>query len=68
MNLPKLNSQKWLNESYYYISREGPGNVVWNHWVNIWMPRDRKVDAELIDSAILFVDGGSNGKNPPSQE
>jgi len=32
------------------------------------MPRDRKVDAELIDSAILFVDGGSNGKNPPSQD
>ena len=61
-----LHSQKWLNESYYYIKREGPGNVVWNHWVNVWVPRERKVDPELLDSAIMLIDGSSNSGKPPS--
>ena len=62
-----LHSQKWLNESYYYIKREGPGNVVWNHWVNVWVPREKVLDKELLDSAILFVDGDRQADKPPSQ-
>ena len=63
-----LHSQKWLDDSIYYIEREGPGSVVWSHWVNVWIPTGANVDKELIDSAILFVDGGKNSAGPPSLE
>ena len=61
-----LYSQQWLDDSIYYIEREGPGSVVWSHWVNIWIPRSKKLDKDLLDAAILFIDGGKNSAGPPS--
>ena len=56
-----------MDDSIYYIKNYGPGSVVWKHWVNVWVPKDRKIDKELLDSAILFIDGGGNSSNekPP---
>ena len=63
----ELSSQQWLDESIYYIKNYGEGSVIWKHWVNVWVPKDRKIDKELLDSAILFIDGGSNSasEKPP---
>ena len=61
-----LHSQQWLDDSIYYIEREGPGSVVWSHWVNIWIPRTKRLDKDLLDAAILFIDGGKNSAGPPS--
>lgn len=61
-----LHSQQWLDSSVYYIEREGPGATVWSHWVNVWIPSGRTLDSDLLDSAILFVDGGKNSAGPPS--
>ena len=55
----ELSSQQWLDESIYYIKNYGEGSVIWKHWVNVWVPKDRKIDQELLDSAILFIDGGT---------
>jgi len=63
-----LESQQWLDESIYYIQKYGPGSVVWKHWVNVWVPRGKVLDKDLLDSAILFVDGESQKDNPPSQD
>ena len=60
-----MESQQWLDESIYYIKKEGPGSVIWKHWINIWIPRDEKIDKDLLDSAILFVDGGTTRNKPP---
>ena len=63
-----LESQQWLDDSIYYIQKYGPGNVVWKHWVNVWVPRDKVLDKDLLDSAILFVDGDNQANKPPAQD
>ena len=63
-----LESQQWLDDSIYFIQKYGPGNVVWKHWVNVWVPREKVLDKELLDSAILFVDGDRQADKPPSQD
>ena len=66
--LVMLESQQWLDDSIYYIQKYGPGNVVWKHWVNVWVPRDKVLDKDLLDSAILFVDGNGQMTKPPAQD
>jgi hypothetical protein len=42
----KMESQKWLDESIYYVQNHG--NAVWTHWVTIWVPKGKRVDQEWI--------------------
>ena len=62
----QLTSQKWLDESIYVV--ESHGTAVWKHWVVMWVPNGRTVDERLLDTAILFIDGGSNNNNEPNED
>ena len=52
-----LKSQKWLDESIYYIENDGPDDperCIWKHWVNVWVPKGKKLDKDLIGKPGLF--------------
>lgn len=55
-----------MNESYYYIEEDG--STIWKHWVNVWVPDDKIIDKELMDTALMLIDGNHNNKNPPSMD
>ena len=40
----ELTSQKWLDESIYYVRKHG--NAVWKHWIAMWVPQGKRVDKE----------------------
>ncbi|MCA9426535.1 MAG: PhoPQ-activated pathogenicity-like protein PqaA type, partial [Candidatus Omnitrophica bacterium] len=48
-------SQKWRSE-------DEVDRVLWQHWVTILKPDDL-----ASDTALLFIGGGSNGKEPPNK-
>ena len=53
-----MTSQKWLNESYWYHTKEN-AEQKWFHMVTIWVPDD--INEKLADSAFLIIAGGNNG-------
>ena len=53
----------------YYIDNDGPNDperTVWKHWVNVWVPKDKILDKQLLGSALMLIDGSGNSKNPPN--
>ncbi len=50
-----MTSQKWRTE-------EDVDRTLWQHWVTILKP-----DVVESDTALLFIGGGANGKEPPSK-
>ena len=57
----ELTSQKWLDESVYYI-KKSKGKIfsyqvkinhnfqdtIWRHWIAMWVPVGKKVDKDLL--------------------
>merc|ERR1712136_232927 len=61
-----MTSQQWLDDSIYEIQKGG--GTIWKHWIVMWVPDGKRIlDKDLMDTAILFVDGGSNRDKPPSE-
>jgi hypothetical protein len=61
----KMTSQKWLDESIYVVEKHQ--SAEWIHWVTMWVPvGDRVRDDNLLDTAVLFVDGDGNRNDAPS--
>merc|ERR1712110_1211578 len=61
-----MQSQQWLNESYYYI--EDDHSTIWKHWVTIYVPDDKILDRDLMDTALMLIDGGHNSQNPTNHK
>jgi len=59
-----LTSQQWLDDRYYKIRDDG--SSIWKHWAVMWVPNDKIIDRELMDTAFMLIDGGKNGNTPPS--
>lgn len=49
-----LTSQTWL-------SPDKVNRTKWKHWVTVLVP-----DGAKADTAMMFIDGGSNGRQPPT--
>ncbi|CBY21725.1 unnamed protein product [Oikopleura dioica] len=61
----KMTSQKWLDESIYVVQKHQ--SAEWIHWVTMWVPVGERVrDENLLDTAVLFVDGDGNRNDAPS--
>ena len=50
-----LKSQTWR-------SKADVDRTVWQHWLTVLVPKDAKAD-----TALMIIDGGSNGKAPPTR-
>ena len=56
----RMYSQKWLNESYYYLKSDK--GAVWSHQVTIWVPDE--LDPDLAHASFLAIGGGNYGPEP----
>jgi PhoPQ-activated pathogenicity-related protein len=52
----QMTSQKWLTNS-------DSDRSIWNHWLTICVPKI----IQQTDISILFIDGGSNNENAPTE-
>lgn len=58
----KLTSQEWRTGDYVHASTNAQGP--WTHWLQVYVP----TAGITSDIAVLFVTGGSTGKNAPGAE
>lgn len=61
-SLPGLNAYVIDLTSQTWLTKDVVNRTVWKHWVTVIVPNQAKTD-----TAMLFIEGGSNGNAPPKQ-
>jgi PhoPQ-activated pathogenicity-related protein len=60
----KMTSQQWLTPADWNRGNPNTSDALWWHWMSIIVPE--KLDPRHMDTALLWVTGGSNNNGPPT--